>query len=65
VVYIRNYATKGTVSGALTCPFYKARADDKGELLHEWIGNYSWIIATSALGTSINIKDIIFVVYIN
>jgi hypothetical protein len=65
VVYVRSYATGGTVSGALTCPFYKARADDKGELLHEWIGSCGWIVATGALGTGINIEDIVFVVHID
>jgi hypothetical protein len=39
VIYVRSYATGETVSGALKCPFYKARADNKGELLQEWIGS--------------------------
>jgi superfamily II DNA helicase RecQ len=39
VIYIRSYATGETISGALQCPFYKARADDKGELLQEWMRN--------------------------
>lgn len=65
VVYVRSYATGGAVSGALTCPFYKARADDKGELLQEWMGSCGWIVATGALGTGINIEDIVFVVHID
>jgi hypothetical protein len=39
VIYVRSYATGETISGALQCPFYKARADDKGELLQEWMQN--------------------------
>jgi superfamily II DNA helicase RecQ len=33
VIYIRSYVTGETISGALQCPFYKAQADNKGELL--------------------------------
>lgn len=35
VIYVRSYTTGDVISGALKCPFYKARADDKGELLKE------------------------------
>jgi len=65
MIYIRNYTTGETISGTLQCPFYKARADNKGELLQEWIRNWDWIVATGVLGTGINIKDIIFVIHIN
>lgn len=65
VIYICSYATGEVISGALKCPFYKARADDKGELLREWMGYCGWIVATSALGTGINIEDIIVVVHID
>ena len=65
MIYIRSYITGETISGALQCPFYKARADNKGELLQEWMRNWDWIVATGILGTGINIKDIIFVVHIN
>jgi superfamily II DNA helicase RecQ len=34
VVYVRSYATGGVISTALKCPFYRARADDKG--LQQW-----------------------------
>jgi len=33
VVYVRSYATGQMMSEALQCPFYKARAEDKGEIL--------------------------------
>jgi superfamily II DNA helicase RecQ len=35
VIYVRSYTTGETISGALQCPFYKTRADNKGELLQE------------------------------
>ena len=37
VIYVQSYATREMTSGALECPFYKARADEKGELLREWM----------------------------
>ena len=54
------------MSEALKCPFYRARAEDKGQVLEEWIQNgaSTWIVATSALGTSINIEGIICVVHV-
>ena len=33
VVYVRSYTTGKVMSEALDCPFYKAKADDKGEIL--------------------------------
>jgi superfamily II DNA helicase RecQ len=58
--------TGKVVSEALQYPFYKARADDKGEVLQEWIrSDGGWIVATSALGAGINIKGIVCVVHIN
>jgi hypothetical protein len=65
VIYVRSYATGEMISGALKCPFYKARADDKGELLREWMRGCGWIVATGALGTGINIEDIVFVVHVD
>jgi hypothetical protein len=35
MIYVYSYATGGTVSRVLECLFYKARANDKGELLQE------------------------------
>jgi superfamily II DNA helicase RecQ len=50
----------------LNCPFYKAKADDKGEILQEWIkGARGWIVVTSVLKTGINIKGIVYVVHVN
>jgi superfamily II DNA helicase RecQ len=66
VVYVQSYATGDVVSRALKCRFYKAKAEDKGEVLQEWIqGPGGWIAATGALGTGINIKGIIYVIYID
>jgi hypothetical protein len=65
VIYVRSYATGEIIREAMQCPFYKARADDKGELLQAWMRSCGWIVATGALGTGINIADIVFVVHID
>lgn len=65
VVYVRSYQTGGVVSGALECPFYRARAESKGEVLQQWVqGAGGWIVATGALGTGINIEGIVYVVHV-
>jgi superfamily II DNA helicase RecQ len=58
VVYVRSYTTGEMVSQELDCPFYKATADQKSEVLEEWRqGSGGWIVATGALGTGINILN--------
>lgn len=65
VIYVRSYETGGVVREALKCPFYRARADEKGEVLQQWIhGPGGWIVATGALGTGINIEGIMYVVHV-
>jgi superfamily II DNA helicase RecQ len=65
-VYVQSYTTSKVISKALDCPFYKAKADNKGVILQEWIqGARGWIVATSALGTGINIKGIVQVVHMD
>jgi superfamily II DNA or RNA helicase len=66
VIYVRSYATGNVTSTAIQCPFYKARADDKGELLQQWVqGPGGWIVATGALGTGINIEGIVYIVHVD
>jgi superfamily II DNA or RNA helicase len=66
VVYVRSYATGDVMSEALDCPFYKARADNKGAVLQEWMqGGGGWIVATGALGTGVNIEGIVYVVHVD
>jgi superfamily II DNA helicase RecQ len=66
VVYVRSYVTGQLISTALQCSFYKASADNKGELLQEWVqGPGGWIVATGALGTGINIEGIVYVVHVD
>ncbi|OBT97655.1 hypothetical protein VE01_04421, partial [Pseudogymnoascus verrucosus] len=65
VIYVRSYDTGGFISKELKCPFYRAKADDKGEVLQQWIGGEGgWIVATGALGTGINIKGIVRIIHI-
>jgi superfamily II DNA helicase RecQ len=35
VVYVRSYTTRKIMSEVLGCPFYRAKADYKGEVLQE------------------------------
>ena len=65
VIYVRNYKTGQIISEALGCPFYKAIADDKVEVLEEWKRIGGWIVATGALGTGINIEGIIYVIHVD
>jgi len=65
VIYVQSYAVGEVISTALKCRFYKARVEQKGELLKEWIsGPGGWIVATGALGTGINIEGIIYVIHV-
>jgi hypothetical protein len=66
VVYVQSYTTRDIISKALDCLFYKVQADDKGAVLQEWMyRGRGWIVATGALETGINIKGIVYVVYID
>lgn len=59
IIYVRSYETGRMISRELECPFYKARGDNKGEILQQWIhGPGGWIVATGALGTGVNIEGI-------
>ncbi|OBT44377.1 hypothetical protein VE00_07063 [Pseudogymnoascus sp. WSF 3629] len=65
VIYVRSYDTGGFISKELKCPFYRAKADDKGAVLQQWIGGEGgWIVATGALGTGINIEGIVRIIHI-
>jgi superfamily II DNA helicase RecQ len=66
IIYVRSYATGEQISKEVKCPFYKATAEQKSELLDEWMqGNGGWIVATGALGTGINIQGIIYVIHVD
>jgi superfamily II DNA helicase RecQ len=66
VVYVRDYFTGELVRERLGCPFYKALAESKSEVLDAWVhGQGGWIVATGALGTGINIPGISYVVHID
>lgn len=66
VIYVRSYGTGDKIREVLQCPFYKARADHKSQVLQDWIeGPGGWIVATGALGTGINIEGIVYVIHID
>jgi len=65
-VYIQSYTTSKVISKALHSSFYKAKANNKREILQEWIqGARGWIVATGALRTGIDIKGIMYVVHVD
>jgi superfamily II DNA helicase RecQ len=49
----------------MDCPFYKATATDKQELLEQWAGGSGgWIVATGAPGTGIDIPGVVYIVHL-
>lgn len=55
-----------TVSEALGCPFYKAKAYDKAAVLQDWVqSGHGWIVATGALGTGVNISGTVYVIHVD
>src|SRR5271165_5099949 len=65
VIYVRSYAQGESVAEEMDWPFYKATATDKQELLEQWAsGSGSWIVATGALGTGIDIARVVYIVHL-
>jgi superfamily II DNA helicase RecQ len=65
IIYVRSYATGEEISTLLNCPFYKAQADAKDQILERWIqGHGGWIVATGALGTGISIDRIRWIIHV-
>ena len=49
----------------MDCPFYKATATGKQELLEQWAsGSGGWIVATGALGTGIDILGVVYIIHL-
>src|SRR5271156_2957757 len=65
VIYVRSYTQGESVAEEMDCPFYKATATDKQELLEQWAnGSGGWIVATGALGTGIDIPGVVYIVHL-
>jgi len=65
VIYVRSYAQGESMAEAMGCPFYKATATDKHELLIQWAsGSGGWIVATGALGTGIDIPGVVYIIHL-
>lgn len=65
VIYVRSYIQGESVAEEMDCPFYKATATDKQELLKQWAGGSGgWIVATGALGTGIDIPGIVYIIHL-
>jgi superfamily II DNA helicase RecQ len=65
VIYVRSYTQGESVAEEMDCPFYKATATDKQELLTQWArGSGGWIVATGALGTGIDIPGVVYIIHL-
>ncbi len=65
VIYVRSYAHGESVADEMDCPFYKATATSKQELLEQWAsGSGGWIVATGALGTGIDIPGVVYIIHL-
>jgi superfamily II DNA helicase RecQ len=65
VIYVRSYVQGESVAEEMDCPFYKATATDKQELLEQWAsGSGGWIVATGALGTGIDIPGVVYIIHL-
>ena len=65
VVYCRSKAQCETIAEELGCSFYHAATPDRAERLDAWIEAGGFIVATSALGTGIDVGGIEFVLHVD
>jgi superfamily II DNA or RNA helicase len=65
VVYCRSKAQCETVAEELGCSYYHAATPDRAERLGAWIEREGFIVATSALGTGVDIGGIEFVLHVD
>jgi superfamily II DNA/RNA helicase len=65
VVYCRSKAQCEAISEQLGCRYYHADVLERAEELRGWIRGGSFIVATSALGTGIDIPGITFVLHVD
>ena len=65
IIYARSYMQGESVAEEMGCPFYKATATDKQELLTEWAGGSGgWIVATRAFVTGIDIPGVVYIIHL-
>jgi hypothetical protein len=65
VVYCRSKAQCEQIAGELGCSYYHAGTLDRAERLAAWIASDGFIVATSALGTGVDIAGIGFVLHVD
>ena len=65
VVYCRSKAQCETIAEELGCSYYHAGTLDRAERLEAWVESDGFIVATSALGTGIDIGGIEFVLHVD
>ena len=65
VIYVRSYTQGESVAEEMDCPFYKATAMDKQQILEQWAhGSGGWMVATGALGTGIDIAGVVYIIHL-
>jgi superfamily II DNA helicase RecQ len=65
VVYCRSKAQCEQIAEELGCSYYHAGTLDREERLTAWIASGGFIVATSALGTGVDIAGIEFVLHVD
>lgn len=63
VVYCTSKAQCEELARELGCAYYHAAAADRAERLERWLDRGGFIVATSALGTGLDIGGIVFVLH--
>ena len=64
IVYCRSRAVCQRLAGVISSPAYQAQQEDKEGHLAPWLQHGGYIIATSALGSGVDISDIVLVIHI-
>jgi superfamily II DNA or RNA helicase len=64
VVYSKSKTETEALAEILECRFYHADMPDRAEALARWIEEGGLIVATSALGTGVDIAGVVFILHI-
>jgi superfamily II DNA helicase RecQ len=65
MVYVWSYTQGKSVAEEMNWPFYKATTINKQELFTKWAcGRGGWMVAIGALGTGIDIANMVYIVYL-
>ncbi len=65
VVYVLSRLMCEELAEALGCPYYHAGDINREERLSRWLAQGGFMVATSALGTGVNFRGIMFVLHVD